>query len=219
MNDSHGGKALSKLNVDPSSSAIFQAKFGSLITFRSSAAARPTTWCFAPCCDTRSTISERVLGLRDLLWFIHLLGIALWLGPTTGGLLLLWPNGRQRDQGRDRKRDRKPPARIDVRTCVVLLTRTTHIGAGLAALGGTGLSLIEQPKSNLGLFWLASMQGFGVIAFVLSVFVLTRIGKKITRMEPNSEAERRVVRAYRNWLSVVWLLLMLSLILAAFKPI
>lgn len=63
------------------------------------------------------------------------------------------------------------------------------------------------------------MQGFGVIAFVLSVFVLTRIGKKITRMEPNSEAERRVVRAYRNWLSVVWLLLMLSLILAAFKPI
>ncbi|WDL98337.1 hypothetical protein [Alicyclobacillus sp. ALC3] len=143
--------------------------------------------------------------MKELLWFIHIAGICLWFGSTTG-VLLVWP---ARNVSR---------SAADVRTLIPLLTRTSHIGAGFTALGGTILSFLVQPKSELGAFWLAGMQGLGVVAFFISVIVLTRLGKRILRAEPVSAEEQQVALRYRVWLFIAFVILLVCLVLAAFKP-
>ncbi len=99
---------------------------------------------------------------------------------------------------------------------VRVVTRASHLGAGLAAIGGTLLSLLVRPKSELGSFWLATMQGLGVVAFIISVFVLTRLGKRLPeadRMGTNHGSSR-----YYFWLVIVFVLLLMCLVLGAFRP-
>ncbi len=99
---------------------------------------------------------------------------------------------------------------------VRVVTRTSHLGAGLAAIGGTLLSLLVRPKSELGSFWLATMQGLGVVAFIISVFVLTRLGKQLPeadRMGANHGSSR-----YYFGLVIVFILLLMCLVLGAFRP-
>lgn len=147
--------------------------------------------------------------VSDLLWLIHLVGICLWFGSATAALVV-WPTPKSLR--------RRPTNSVDIRTLIVLLTRAGHVGAGLTALGGTLLSLYVQPKSDLGEFWLTGMQGLGVVAFIVSIFVLTRLGKRIVQDELTS-GDAELTQRYRVWLLVVFWILLISLVLAAFKPI
>lgn len=147
--------------------------------------------------------------MRELLWFIHIAGICLWFGSTTG-VLLVWPSRKSLVN--------TSRSGVDIRTLTALLTRTGHIGAGFTALGGTILSFLVQPKSELGSVWLAGMQGLGVVAFFISMFVLTRLGKRILRAQPVSDEELRVALRYHVWLFVVFVILLTCLVLAAFQP-
>ena len=116
--------------------------------------------------------------------------------------------------------------KVDTRTLVILITRVSHTGAGLAALGGVALSFVIRPKTELGAFWLVSMQGLGAIAFFLSVIVLTRIGKRLVRHDAASVEENQAdeqhqadLARYRGWLGAVFILLLVCLFMAAFKPL
>ncbi len=145
--------------------------------------------------------------MQNFWWLIHILGISLWLG-VTAGVLIVWPS---------RKALTAPSSTpLNVRTLVALMTSVGHIGAGLTALAGVVLSFMEQPKSELSTVWLETMQGLGAIAFILSVIVLTRVGKRLIRSEASSVAA--TAGRYRLWLSIVVVLLLICLIMAAFKP-
>ncbi|QSO46836.1 hypothetical protein [Alicyclobacillus mengziensis] len=145
-------------------------------------------------------------------WLIHVCGIALWFGGIATGVLM-WPS----------KKSFVPQERdtVDVRTMVRVITRTSHLGAGLTAVGGLLLSLLVQPKSVLGSLWLTTMQGLGVVAFIVSVFVLTRMGKRLLQHADHAEMNAAVThqfRIYYAWLVIVFILLLVSLIMGAFKP-
>lgn len=148
--------------------------------------------------------------MKDFWWFIHIVGISIWFGVITAGLLV-FPSRKSLIN--------QIPSQLDIRTLVLLLTRMSNIGAGLTAIGGTFLSLLIQPKSELSAFWLTTMQGLGVIAFFLSVIVLTRSGKRLLRFNSFSVDALNYLQRYRIWLFVVFILLLISFIMAAFKPI
>lgn len=145
-------------------------------------------------------------------WLIHVCGIALWFGGITTGVLM-WPSKKSYvSQQRDT---------VDVRTMVFVITRTSHLGAGLTAVAGVLLSLLVQPKSVLGSVWLTTMQGLGAVAFIVSVFVLTRLGKQLLKQADHAETNAAVThqfRIYYVWIVVVFILLLVSLIMGAFKP-
>ncbi len=97
--------------------------------------------------------------------------------------------------------------------------KTGYFGAGLTAVGGTGTAFLIQPKSLLGTYWLTSMQGIGVVAFVITVLVMPRLGKKLllNPLHLNSSPSIRLILHYRRWLQVVSLLLLVNIFIAAFK--
>lgn len=149
--------------------------------------------------------------MTDFWWFVHIVGISLWLGSTVGGVLL-WPRSNQGSDGE---------AQFHRIIAIRLVTRVGHMGAGLTAIGGTVLSFLVEPKSKLAEPWLMTMQGAGVIAFVLSVMILTRIGKRIRRATEEKPASPQLIkraRWYLRGLIGVLILLLLCLLLAAFKP-
>lgn len=146
--------------------------------------------------------------MHHFLWLVHIFGVSLWLGASSA-VLLVWP-ARKPAEGTSTRQ-------LDVRTLVTLYTRTGHIGAGLTALAGVTLSFMEQPKSQLGTLWITSMQGLGAIAFIISVIVMTRVGKRIIRAD-DSIAMNIACSRYRAWLALTVLLLLICLVMAAFKP-
>lgn len=147
--------------------------------------------------------------MTNVLWLIHIFGLCLWVGPVTGGLIV-WPSKRQLLN--------ETSISMDLRTVVRMITRTGHIGAGLTALAGAVYSFYVQPKSDLGSLWLTTMQGVGVIAFVFFVIVMTRIAKRLRQLERTEPQFVADAHRYRVWLIVVFILLFICLVMAAFKP-
>lgn len=150
--------------------------------------------------------------MNEFWWFIHILGSSLWLGTTTA-VLLAWPYKHPLTKTSHQV--------SDIRTLIGLMNRGSHTGAGLAALGGTVLSFYVHPKSELAAFWLVTMQGLGVIAFVLSVIVSTRLGKRLIQSLSTDAAigDHALYHRYLRLLIWTFVLLFICLIMAAFKPV
>lgn len=150
--------------------------------------------------------------MHHFLWFVHILGVVLWLG-VSAGLLIVWPSCASLRASLEEPSNR----RLDLRTLITLHTRTGHIGAGLTAVAGVTLSFMEQPKSELGTLWLTSMQGLGAVAFIISVIIVARTGKRIV-LADESAAIIAAAGHFRLWLTLTVLLLLICLLMAAFKP-
>jgi uncharacterized membrane protein len=146
-----------------------------------------------------------------LLWFLHILGIALWLGSSIAALLV-WPHPADKEARKDWV--------ILIHSLRRLISRASLYGGLLVAISGTSLSLIVQPKSELATVWLTTMQGLGVVAFILALFVLPRIDRSLFLQDAcaSSDAFDRAQKRYHRTLVVIVLLLLLCLLMAAFKP-
>ncbi|QQE79291.1 hypothetical protein [Alicyclobacillus sp. SO9] len=169
--------------------------------------------------------------MRELWWFIHIFGISLWFGVTTA-VLLMWPSKQSL-----RNASTQSEVFVRIQTLVSMLTKSSHMGAGLTALGGVVLSFMVHPKSDLASLWLTSMQGLGVAAFIISTLVMTRKGKRLVKQIGPQRIEDRELQVqtantnslaideqflgaasgYRGWLWSVFILLLVCLFMAAFK--
>lgn len=148
--------------------------------------------------------------MHQLWWFLHIVGISLWFG-TALAALVAWPKPKE---------GLNPDERTAALVLVPFLTRSGVLGALFTALGGAGLSLTVHPKSELGALWLTSMQGIGVVAFVMSIWVLPRIARRIGNGDGRDALPSRLetLGLYRILITVVFFLLLLCLVAAAFKP-
>ncbi len=151
-----------------------------------------------------------IVTWKALFWLIHILGLTLWLGSSLSALLI-WPHPQSQEK--------KQNVIAIVHTLRSLVARGSFFGGLLVAISGTSLSLILQPKSELASLWLTTMQGLGVIAFILAFFVLPRVERTIFVQEspPRNEFDR-AQKKYRNLVRIIVLLLLLCLLMAAFKP-
>lgn len=148
--------------------------------------------------------------MKAVWWLVHIVGIALWFGVTTAALLVWSSIKSVREEN---------GSSIILSTLISILNRTGRLGALLTALGGTALSFMVQPKSKLGLFWLTVMQGFGVIAFFLTILLLRRYGQRIEQSIRAGQSVEQDVKKYHFSLIGVFLLLFISLCMAALKPV
>lgn len=140
-------------------------------------------------------------------WLLHILGVALWFG---GQVLfsLLWA------------RIRKLPDSWNgdmLQSIFLMFDRVSLWSALLTAVSGTVLSFLVEPRAKLSYFWLTYMQGMGIVALILSVFVLRWLGKTVRNRMVASRSPGST-QTYTSILHLNSLILLTILIMAAFKP-
>lgn len=138
-----------------------------------------------------------------LLWFIHISGIILWLGGlSTAGALLFFMR-------RESDAMKKQTFPILIRQ----MTRVTHIGAGLLLLGGIPLLFLLKHATRSS-FWVQYMGGVGIVVVLISLFVLSTLGKEFQTSDGKMET---TVKLYARWLSSVLILSLSILVIVSFK--
>jgi putative copper export protein len=138
-----------------------------------------------------------------LLWFIHILGIVLWLGGlATVGLLLFFM--------------RREPDSVKLQVLPLIIrniTRITHIGAGLLLIGGIPMLFMIQ-NARLSQFWVQYMGGVGILVILISLFMLSASSKEIT---PSGSDIALALKSYLRWLYPILVLSLSVLVVVAFK--
>lgn len=107
----------------------------------------------------------------ESMLFIHLSGLAIWFGSIVAIGLMLFSFRRD---------IRSEEARNMVRKAVKLFNRLTHPSSFLVLLSG-GLMIMDRWKDTNHPFWLSFMERVGGTVILLSIIVMTIVGRKLIK--------------------------------------
>ena len=116
------------------------------------------------------------------IWlFLHLLGFTLWLGGAIASMII----------GIAAKREDRSGLGAVVRSQATLTRVAIAPGALVTVLSGLILTFQVGGGDLAGFrFWLVTMQGAGIIAALLTLFISLPTATRLGRLDPTGEAAR-----------------------------
>jgi hypothetical protein len=138
-----------------------------------------------------------------VVWlFLHILGFGLWLG---GGIALLL-NGLAADK------EGRPALALILRLQGGIARMAVAPGALLATLSGLMLTFGNIHAPQMGNPWMATMQGAGILAALLTLAVSVPAAARLARLDPMGQHAAFVDRMRKRQRMVGMLSLALGLL-------
>ncbi|MEO3946781.1 hypothetical protein [Gorillibacterium sp. CAU 1737] len=147
-----------------------------------------------------------VENLSDFMLFLHFIGLSVWLGSLVMVAVLLAMLKKQSGEGEERV----------VRLIIRVFNILSHPGAFLVLISGFAMMGMNSGSGDKGMpFWLTYMRDVGTTIIVLSMIVLSILGRKVInkKPEPGEPAVRKDKLATFLTVEMVIIGLLLSVLL------
>lgn len=137
-------------------------------------------------------------------YFLHIAGLAVWLGSLIGLGMLLQFIAKNQDMDKTNRL---------ANHIVRLVNRLMHPSAFLVLLSG-GYMLFELGYGRDHPFWLIFMERFGSIVILLSIILISIQGSKIKKVINGEKLKKKITlsQALSRYNLMVWLSVVLVLI-------
>jgi uncharacterized membrane protein len=152
-----------------------------------------------------------VISPAAILLFVHLLGVALWLGSFI--TYPFWSWSAKRQAGDALSFTYQALARINL--------FVTMPGYWLATIGGIGLVVVKPEYHGVQPIWLVFMEVVGIVLFLVALGLLDRRQRTLARLAAggDQEAFKAMDRQHAVIASIAGVLMLLVLAVATIKPL
>jgi len=152
-----------------------------------------------------------VISPAQILLFVHLLGIVLWVGSFITYPFWTWSAKRHGGE-----------AVAFAYQCLVRVNLfVTMPGYWLAIIGGVGLLIVEPQYHGVQPIWLVFMEVVGIVLFLMAIGMFDRRQRALARLAASGDQEafKALDRQHAVTASVAGVLMLLVLAVAAIKPL
>lgn len=142
------------------------------------------------------------------LWlFLHITSISIWLGSivAVAFMLMMIRNHKGKDTN------------ALVRNTVKVFNRLSHPSSFIVLITGVAM-LIQQSAFKDQPLWLKYMQDLGTLVILVSIAVLSILGKKLTkRLADGSQQGAPAIGGFLNWLWIFAILILSVIFVVAYR--
>jgi len=152
-----------------------------------------------------------MIGAAQILLFVHLLGVVLWVGSFI--TYPFWTSAAKRRGGE--------AVAFAYQSLVRINTFVTIPGYWLATAGGIGLIVVSPQYHGVQPIWLVFMEVAGIVLFLLALVMFDRRQRQLARLAAGDDqaAFKAIDRQHAITASVAGVLMLAIIAVATIKPL
>ncbi|HLQ35440.1 MAG TPA: DUF2269 family protein [Chloroflexota bacterium] len=152
-----------------------------------------------------------MIGAAQILLFVHLLGVVLWVGSFI--TYPFWTRAAKRRGGE--------AVAFAYQSLVRINTFVTIPGYWLATAGGIGLIVVSPQYHGVQPIWLVFMEVAGIVLFLLALVMFDRRQRQLARLAAGDDqaAFKAIDRQHAITASVAGVLMLAIIAVATIKPL